>query len=165
MTNDNPVEDRKGTLEKLSKELEGLIARQLEIDTKIKESGEITSKFPLTVARPDAKRLDESLATIKAQIENIKYVQKQFEVFDIKKTQECCPDVCASIKRMKTAAEDERANLGLYREDMIKTLERLGIKTYKAARTARQEDFIKERISELSELERILEINNICKCA
>ncbi len=163
MTN-GEIKDRKEILEKLSKELEGLIAKQSAIDTKIKETGEITSKFPLTVARPDEKRLDESLATITAQIENIKYVQKQYEVFDIKKTQECCPDVCASIKKMKTAAEDELANLGLYRKDMIETLERLGIKTYKAARTARQEDFIKERMNQLSDLESILESNNICKC-
>ncbi len=80
-------------------------------------------------------------------------------------SEECCPDVCASIERMKKTAKDELAMLVLYRDDMKAALEQIGIRTYKGSRTQKQEDYVKERLNELGDLEKILEINNICKCA
>ncbi|MCZ7404252.1 MAG: hypothetical protein O8C67_04885 [Candidatus Methanoperedens sp.] len=156
--------DRKETLEKLADELKGLIAKQSELDAKIKDADEITSKFPLKVAGPDLKKLDESFQDIETQIRKIRTVQKQYEIYDIPKSQECCPDVCASIKKLRDAAHDELENLDFYRDDMKAALDRLGIKTYKGSRTQKQEDYINERINELTDLMKVLEINKICKC-
>ncbi len=78
--------------------------------------------------------------------------------------EECCPDVCDSIEKMKKDAKDELDFLILYRDDMKAVLEKIGIRTYKGSRTQKQEDYIKERLNGLNDLEKILEINKICKC-
>lgn len=156
--------ETKEVLETITKELEELVNKQKEIDSKIKEAGILTADFPLILAGPDAKRLEESLATIEAQIRNIKLVQKQYEIYNIPKSQECCPDVCASIKKMRVSAEDEFKNIEFYRDDMVATLVRLGIRVYPKTRVQKQQDMIKERMNELDDLMKVLEINKICKC-
>lgn len=82
----------------------------------------------------------------------------------MEKSKECCPDVCALIKKMKTTDENKLKDVELYRNKIKAELEKMGIKTYTAERIQRQEDFFKNRINELSDLEKILEINNICRC-
>lgn len=120
--------------------------------------------------------IEEKMKILSEQIKELELQKINAEAIELKKTGECCPDVCKTIAKTIAILNNDLRRAEFNKDKLIKmigkaskifkveTPEKTALEKQAIRKAKRIEVLIKEQILSLNNLKQTLSEKNICKC-